>query len=127
MQLGHECRIGRFEGQTAGQSLIENNAKRIDVTGRRGGAACGLLRGEVLGAAPNHLGPFIVLNGGQRTGDAEIGDLGPVVWCNKDVLGLKVTVDQPGAMRIANAAADLDQQFKSLLDRQTAAPPDKGL
>src|SRR5215213_5561847 len=45
-----------------------------------------------------------------RAGDAEVGDLGPVLVVDDDVVGLEVAVDDPAAVREARGAQDLLDQ-----------------
>ena len=103
---------GALVGQPAGEELVEHDAERVDVGGRRRLLAAGLLRRQVGGRADDRadLGDPGLLAGPR---DAEVGDLhrhvaapgGPAD--DHQVPGLDVAVDDPVAVGVVEAGAGL--------------------
>ncbi len=83
-----------LERDLAGQHLVEQDPERVDVGAGVDLPAHRLLGGDVVGGAedPAGRGQAVRL---EREGDPEVGDLGPALGVDEDVLGLDVAVDQP--------------------------------
>ncbi len=98
------------ERQRAGEHLIQHDADRVEVAALVEIVALRLLRRDVGDAAHHH--PRLrhaerVL--GDRARDPEVAELDDVVFGDQDVRRLDVAVHQPLAMRVGEAAGDLDR------------------
>ena len=107
--------VGDGDGRVAGerwradQQLVEDAPERVDVRARIDGLAAGLLGAEVGGGAHHRadLGEVLVGVGGDRPGDAEVGDLHQAGGGDEDVAGLHVAVDDAVAVGEAERGGDV--------------------
>ena len=112
-----------LNGNLSGQHLEEHDAQRVDVrlTGHR--PAEGLLGGDVVGR-PEH--PPVCRQAllGQRAGDPEVGDQGPAVAVDEDVLRLHVAMDDVRVVGRAERTRELDRVSDGLRDLEPSEPAD---
>ena len=97
------------EGRVPGQALVADQAQGVDVAGRRGQPALGLLGREVLRGADDLAG-LGQRDAAGRMGDAEVGDLHAAVGADQDVPGLDVAVHHAGRVRLTEPEGGLPQQ-----------------
>ena len=111
------------EGHPPGEHLVEDDADRVAVAGRRHLVAARLLRREVLRRADDRarLG-HVRLGAGAR--DAEVGHLEVAVLGHEDVLRLHVAVHHVAPVGGAERREDLLGEVDRLQRRQRGAPAD---
>ena len=102
-------RVVAVEGGVPGEALVADQAERVDVAGRRGQPALGLLGREVLGGADDLAGAG-QRDAAGRPGDAEVGDLHAAVGADQDVAGLDVAVHHAGPVRLTEAEGGLPEE-----------------
>ena len=107
------------ERDVAGQHLVEDDPERVDVGARVGALPHRLLGRDVVGRAEHAPG------GGdarllELAGDPEVGDLGPPVGVDQDVLRLDVAVDHAARVGDGEAAGDLDRVGDRVLHLERA-------
>ena len=94
------------ERRVAAERFVHEQAERVDVGARVGGAAVHLLRGEVPRGAHHRAGPGEVVGAG-GLGDPEVGDLRRSRRRHQHVCRLHVAVHEPGAVRGVERVGDL--------------------
>src|SRR5690606_18879503 len=107
-------------GQTPGQHLEGDDADRVHVRRGRRLFAARLFGREVMRAAPYHLLAFTGLRVAERLRDTEVRHFDDIFAGNKDILRLDVSVNQPGAVRKADTAADLHGEIERSVDTERA-------
>jgi hypothetical protein len=107
------------ERGTAGQALVGDHAQRVDVAGRCGGPAGGLLGRQVAGRAEHRVAVVACLLAG-RPRDTEVGDLDGAVRAYQQVARLDVAVHQPGPVRRPERHGGLPDAVKAGLQPQPA-------
>ncbi|GBD46670.1 hypothetical protein HRbin41_01500 [bacterium HR41] len=107
-------------GQAASEELVDADAEGVDVGGRTHLLAACLFRREVGGGAEHRpdLRDAGLLGG---LGDAEVGELGDAGGTrHKQVRGLDVAMDDPGAVRVVERKAGVAADRDGLLDIEPA-------
>ena len=111
------------EGDLADQHLVEDDAERVDVGAGIDSLSHRLLGGDVVGRAedaPGRRHPVLL----ELPGDPEVGQFGPSLGVDEDVLGLDVAVDHVAGVGDAEAAGDLDRVGDRVLGLERADPGD---
>ena len=98
----------------AGEHLVPDNAKGVDVAGGGRTLPHGLLGGEVLGGSDDAPG-LGQGRGVSEAGDAEVRELGGAVGCDQDVGRLDVAVDDAAPMGDREGGGGLDEYRRGLL------------
>ena len=98
--VGHGDRAVPDERRPAGEELVEQAARGVDVRARVHGLAAGLLGGEVLRGADDRRGLGHRVGVAHRPGDAEVHDLDVAARRQHDVAGLDVAVDDPRTVAV---------------------------
>ena len=109
-----------LEGHLPGEHLVEDHADRVEVGGRPGRVALGLLGREVLRRAHDRARLGHLRR--PRPRDPEVGDLEQVLVAHDHVVRLEVAVHDAVAVRVTRRVEDLDRVVDRAL-RARAAPP----
>ena len=111
-------RIVRLHPRTAaGEQVVENQAKRIDVAPLIGGVAAGLLGRHVLERADNRSGKRIQRLGIDGARDAEVGQPRVILGIDDHVGGLEVAVDDAGLVDGGETVGNLARDRERASDR----------
>jgi hypothetical protein len=94
----------------AGEELVQQHARGVDVGPRVGGAVGDQLGRDVGHGADEHATGRGVGGGGDRSNQPEVRHLHPAVVGDKDVLGLDVAVHEAGVVRGRQRRQDRLQQ-----------------
>ena len=97
------------------------DAQREDVGAVVHRQALGLLRREIMRAAPHDTLALEWLRGGEGLRNAKIGHLHLVIFCDHDIGGLDIPVDNADAVRVRKRLRRLNHIFNRLLNRQFRA------
>jgi hypothetical protein len=109
-----------WEGQLAGEQLVEDDAEGVDVRMRVDGLAARLLRSDVVGGPEDGSGLSHAVLDVERAGDPEVRHLGVPVAVQKDVLRFHVAVNEPALMGERKAASNLERDLESIADVKAA-------
>ncbi len=104
-------RFGR-KGQLPGEHLEHDDANGIDIGGGRWRIARGLFRGKILRRAPHLIILDLLAGFAHGASDAKIGHLDPVITRDQDILRFDITVNEVGAVGVADAVTYLDGQVE---------------
>jgi hypothetical protein len=124
MRVNQLERVGRFEGQHAGEQLVERGAERVQVRARVDGAVhpARLLRGDV-GQRPreglHRRRRLDRLSPSGRNPEVDQADV-PEFSVDEDILGLDIAVDDPPPVHLGERSGQKGSQVERGPDRQRA-------